>query len=341
MVQKSRLLVGAAIPLVVLAVMTYFDSGLQQGFPSRSCERCDCEDNQTVNFRNMFRPRGALARALYNKQLMDCQLECMDHDKWYYVDGSQVPVEMRRTFLPLALDEETRQFLDNCNDKSDALLTQIWHSIVKSLLRWFLTQTDINGLLGRGSMFVFSKPHIRQLLGRSLAEEGDLLDLGAGDGLITQNLANFFSKIYVTEVSRPMRWALKKRGFQVLEVDGWSDRKYDVVSCLNLLDRCDRPYHILNQVRQALKPNGKAIFALVLPFQPYVENSGKGNQPMEVLPIQGLTLEQQAASVVSNILEPAGFTVVRWSKMPYLCEGDLHQAYYWLDDVVFVTRLTS
>ncbi|XP_054287695.1 protein-L-histidine N-pros-methyltransferase-like [Macrosteles quadrilineatus] len=188
-------------------------------------------------------------------------------------------------------------------------------------------------------MFVFSKPQIRQLLGRSLAEDGDLLDLGAGDGLITQNLAGFFSRVYVTEVSRPMRWALKKRGFQVLEIDDWENHKFDVISCLNLLDRCDRPYKILRQIRQSLKPNGKAIFALVLPFQPYVESSGKGNQPHEILPIQGLTLEQQAASVVSNVLEPAGFTVLRWTRLPYLCEGDVNQAYYWLDDVVFITKL--
>ncbi|KAG8274251.1 Methyltransferase-like protein 9 [Homalodisca vitripennis] len=75
---------------------------------------------------------------------------CLSGTRWmqensFYKYASQVPPEMRRTFLSLTLDDETRQFLDNCNEKSDALLTQIWHSIVKSLLRWFLTQTDING----------------------------------------------------------------------------------------------------------------------------------------------------------------------------------------------------
>ncbi|KAG8274258.1 hypothetical protein J6590_004280 [Homalodisca vitripennis] len=81
MIVEASVLVAASVPLFLLTVMTYFDSGLQQSFPIRSCEHCDCEGSQTANFRSMFRPRGALARALYNKQLMDCQLEQMDHTK--------------------------------------------------------------------------------------------------------------------------------------------------------------------------------------------------------------------------------------------------------------------
>lgn len=65
--------------------------------------------------------------------------------QWYHVDLHQVPAEVRRLFLQLTIDEESRQFLDSCLDKSDSLLTQIWHSVVKGILRWFLTQTDING----------------------------------------------------------------------------------------------------------------------------------------------------------------------------------------------------
>lgn len=68
-------------------------------------------------------------------------------------------------------------------------------------------------LLRRGSMFIFSSQQLSILLGRRLGQQGDLLDLGAGDGLITQSMANFFSRTYVTETSRTMRWALVKRGF--------------------------------------------------------------------------------------------------------------------------------
>jgi len=45
-------------------------------------------------------------------------------------------------------------------------------------------------------------------------------------------------------------------------------------------------------------------------------------------------------SVVDKVLTPSGFEVVTWSRVPYLCEGDLQQSYYWLDDAVFVLKLS-
>jgi len=61
--------------------------------------------------------------------------------------------------------------------------------------------------------------------------------------------------------------------FSILGVQEWAvDRNYDVISCLNLLDRCNEPLTILNQIRTALKPEtGRLVLALVLPFNPYVE----------------------------------------------------------------------
>jgi hypothetical protein len=59
------------------------------------------------------------------------------------------------------------------------------------------------------------------------------------------------------------------------------------------------------------------------------------HQPTEWLPIQGSNFEEQASSAIS-VFEASGFCVERWSRVPYLCEGDLNQAFYWLDDAVFV-----
>ena len=50
--------------------------------------------------------------------------------------------------------------------------------------------------------------------------------------------------------------------------------QYDVISCLNLLDRCDKPLKVLSDIRSALRPHtGRAIVAVVLPFRPHVEFS--------------------------------------------------------------------
>ena len=47
---------------------------------------------------------------------------------------------------------------------------------------------------------------------------------------------------------------------------------FDTVTCLNLLDRCDRPLDLLKSIRGKLKPgHGRLLVALVLPLNPYVE----------------------------------------------------------------------
>ena len=61
---------------------------------------------------------------------------------------------------------------------------------------------------------------------------------------------------------------------RVLEVDSWDDGNitYDVISCLNLLDRCDKPVSMLHAMRRVLRPGtGRVLVALVIPFKPYVE----------------------------------------------------------------------
>lgn len=64
--------------------------------------------------------------------------------------------------------------------------------------------------------------------------------------------------------------------FRVLGVDNWQEnRKYDMISCLNLIDRCDKPLELLQQIRDSLNPNGLVLLAVVLPFSPYVEYSKK------------------------------------------------------------------
>lgn len=64
--------------------------------------------------------------------------------------------------------------------------------------------------------------------------------------------------------------------FSVVPVDSWDNGAvtYDLIGCLNLLDRCDKPMTILQSIKRILKQGtGKAIVAVVLPFEPYVELS--------------------------------------------------------------------
>ncbi len=255
-------------------------------------------------------------------------------------------------FIELYDDDATKQFIEDSVDQADSVLTQMWHSLAKSFLSFFYTQTDINGLLARGSMFVFSKEQFRYLLDKAgiskapISQEfklGDaLMDLGAGDGAPTQQLSTFFSQTDVTETSWSMRNILTRKGFNVLEVESWTDNRtefYDMISCLNLLDRCERPATVLSQVRGALKPGGLLLVALVLPFRPFVE-FGASRKPVEALPIAGETFESQTVSVV-KFFESEHFRLMSWTRVPYLCEGDLAQSVYVLDDGLFLFSKTE
>lgn len=116
-------------------------------------------------------------------------------------------------------------------------------------------------------------------------------------------------------------------------MDGWTANSYDVICALNLLDRCSKPLTLLDQMKSALKPGGRILLALVWPFRPYVE-SNADHRPEEELLIQGQSYEEQVTSLIRSVLIPRGFKVLGWSKVPYLCEGDLEKTFYHLSDIL-------
>lgn len=221
-----------------------------------------------------------------------------------------------------------------------------------------------------------------------------LLDIGAGDGGVTARLAHLFERVFATEYSVTMRWRLRGRGYTVLghespfcydddeEGDettggcgaGGRRRTFDVVSCLNVLDRADTPLTLLRQMRDALRPprlihggvggdnggsadtlknntnsavyddGGLLLLAVVLPWCPFVECNNQQRMPSELLPMQGglcalgATFEASLGKLVTNVLDPVGLELVRWTQLPYLCEGNLRMEYALLTDAVLVLK---
>ncbi|KAK7066833.1 Methyltransferase-like protein 9 [Halocaridina rubra] len=127
---------------------------------------------------------------------------------------------------------------------------------------------------------------------------------------------------------------------RVLDTWNWmqetGDIQYNVITAMNLLDRCDTPKTLLRDIHRKLADDGFLIVALVLPFSPYVEIGSADNLPSENLDIVGSTVEEQVNSAALEVFPRLGFKLERWSRLPYLCEGDLDQAFYWLSDVVLV-----
>ena len=203
------------------------------------------------------RNRTSLPQVISRKLADDRTLLEEDNSQWYRVDEEKLSPELARRFVRLSADEQTRAFIENSIERSDDVLLQLWHNLAKSVMKLFYyTQTDINGYLGRGSMFVLSRQQFEQLADRAgvRMDEGckleRMVDLGAGDGCPTQAFVPFFSEVFATEASAAMRKALEARNISVLEVESWhEEHKFDFVSALNLLDRCAEPLSVLRQIK--------------------------------------------------------------------------------------------
>lgn len=65
------------------------------------------------------------------------------------------------------------------------------------------------------------------------------------------------------------------------------------------------------------------------------------HKPTESLLIKGHTFEEQAASFITDVFQPLGFIVKHFTRLPYLCEGDMHKSFYVLNDAIFVLSLNE
>ena len=110
--------------------------------------------------------------------------------------------------------------------------------------------------------------------------------------------------------------------------------EYDLISALNLFDRCDKPLSIISDIHLSLKPGGLFVVALVLPFRPYVE-SVPSHKPSQRMNIHGSEFEDQVEATV-KLVQDSGFLLKSWSRVPYLCEGDLSRPLYNLNNALFV-----
>lgn len=61
-------------------------------------------------------------------------------------------------------DVGTLRWLERAKNTSTRIWLHLWHDLARMALRFFMTQTDINGFLKRGSMFILSEHQFAQLL---------------------------------------------------------------------------------------------------------------------------------------------------------------------------------
>jgi hypothetical protein len=83
-----------------------------------------------------------------------------------------------------------------------------------------------------------------------------------------------------------------------------------------------------NQQSQKSADPCQILLAVVFPFSQYVEFGGQQTQPFEPIELNGSTIEEQIGEFAETVLKPQKFQIIRWTRLPYLCQGDMHQSFY-------------
>jgi SAM-dependent methyltransferase len=247
-----------------------------------------------------------------------------------------LPPALAARFHPAGYDDEAKAFVERSLAAPHGGL-RTW---LYGLLRRSLSDYDAYGLLSMYPMHLWSVAQARSLLAAAGgALGGRLLDVGAGGGGITAQLARDFATVLVTESSPVLGRQLARRGYTVLALDLGtqpvpSERAADVVTCLNVLDRTAYPRSMLAHLRDGLRPGGVLVLSLPLPLRPHVQRAGQTADPEERLPAAEASFEAGLTRVEAELLTPAGLSLRAWSRMPYLCHGDAHSALHVLDAAV-------
>jgi SAM-dependent methyltransferase len=272
---------------------------------------------------------------------------------------TSLPLTLPHNFIELKQDICTTEFLINAKLRQSST-----KDALGSVLQGFgYSLTDANAMVDRGKMFLLGKSHFDILLQHNHNNTDKnsnnnlllLLDVGAGDGNITSQISSRFHTTVAVETSIPMGKRLQERGYItstdpeiIFDPTRIGSQCYDLVMLLNVLDRADKPISLLKGLKALIKPQtGRLLLGVVLPWCPFVESGKKQKIPSEQLPMEGglckegATFERSVTILCRDVLIPLGFEIERWTRLPYISEGDSHQDIYILDDAVFVLKVAE
>ncbi len=257
-------------------------------------------------------------------------------DLSYAFDVGRLPPRWATRAVTLGPDEVLDAYLAEAARRRLGWLGTTCHR----LLRLYANEYDVNAWLGAYPMHLASRAQWERLLGGRCG--GWLLDVGAGDGAVTQQLEPLFDHVETTELSTAMARLHARRGWRChrrdVAAEGLPPGPWRAVALLNVLDRTARPRSLLRAVAAGLAPHGSLIAALPLPYDPVAYVGLHPVEPLERLPIEAGDWELEATSFVERALEPLGFAVTAISRVPYLTGGDWHTPVGVLDDVLVVAE---
>ena len=245
---------------------------------------------------------------------------------------------LRERFVPLPPDDATLAWIDAALDRPHGSLALTARAIARTML----SDYDANALAGTHDMRVVGTEQLRRLLSAARLEPGGrLLDVGAGDGHVTAELAPLFDAVETTETSRGMAKRLRERGYVCHEADLVSERlagaaPYDAIALLNVIDRTSHPISLLEALAELMSPKGWLLIAVPLPLAPHVHVGPSTVDPEEMLPIDRTSWEAAANTLEEQLLRPLGYELRALSRVPYLCRGGRRSPVLQLDDALFL-----
>ena len=254
----------------------------------------------------------------------------------YDANVAALSPRIRDCFVALRSDADTEAFLLAAQRGRHRWLRTRIHRV----LRAFMSDFDANGLLDMYPLHVASTAQWRALLGAERVPR--LLDVGAGYGGVTRTLLPFAEHIVSTELSLPMARSLRRMGVECHALDVTSTdlpgERFDVISCLNVLDRTARPKTMLRRLVERLQPGGRLLLALVLPYRPFYYQGSATPEPLERLACADPVWERAVNQLVERELEPLGLALLHVARAPYLSFGDTARGLYQLDDALLVLK---
>lgn len=213
----------------------------------------------------------------------------------------------RAKFVRLERDAATDAFLHRAGTTAKmSWLTTRLHRI----LRKFRSDFDVNSLLDAYPLHLFSTAQLKQLLRGAEAPSSfeKALDIGAGVGLVTDELRPLCGNIVTTETSQGMAKRLRKAGYECWEEDlaetvggqicgdaaaltstdtvakrprVEQEGTFELVSILNVIDRSRQPAGLLRAAHRLLNAErGWLLLATPLPYRPFYYAGAKTFAPV-------------------------------------------------------------
>lgn len=252
------------------------------------------------------------------------------------IDRARLPAELAQKVVVLPDDPVRTRFLADVRPHGALAMR------VHAVLRRFASDFDVNAWLGTYRVCLAGRSSFDAFLDG--VPRGSLLDVGAGSGVVTAELAPLFSRVVVTETSRGALRGLT-RGYEAHAIDLASEplpsgERFSVVSLLHVLDRAPRPRSLLAAAKERLADDGRLLIACPLPVRAHVDRGGTSSDPDEWIEADG-TFEEALTRLVEGLIVPTGLAVDRIARTTYLSQGDARQPFYGLDDALLLCRVSS